>query len=413
MNFRLKILNLLHWSEQYTQTDMVYLAKGGFWLVLGQIITSLMGFFLVIAFANLLPKETYGTYKYVIGLSGLLGAFSLNGMTTAVARSVAKGFEGTFIKSLWVQLKWGLLIFMVALGVSLYYFTHDNNTLGIALLIVGCTAPLINSANTYEAFLNGKKNFQLSTKFGIVSSLVCSLAVLATMIIAPQPVFLILAYFTANAAMMVFFCWRTITLLKPNRLEDASAISYGKHLSVMNAANGLAFYLYGPLIFHFLGSAELAIYAMAIALPEQIKAVFKNLSSLILPKASEQTDASINRTLGRKMTVFLLALAISTVAYIILAPFFYQIFFPKYTVSIFYSQLYAISLIATASLLPNTVLQAQAATKKLYYFNIITSVLQIVLLAAFIYWWGLMGAIASRVIARFANLFFSFWLIKN
>ena len=67
-----KIYNLLRWSEKYTKTDMVYLAHGGFWLSFGQIISSLSSFLLAIAFANLLPKETYGNYKYILSIASIL-----------------------------------------------------------------------------------------------------------------------------------------------------------------------------------------------------------------------------------------------------------------------------------------------------------------------------------------------------
>ena len=61
-----KIYKLLRKSEKWTHTDMIYLAKGGFWLTLGQIISSVSSFALAVAFANFLPKEVYGNYKYII-----------------------------------------------------------------------------------------------------------------------------------------------------------------------------------------------------------------------------------------------------------------------------------------------------------------------------------------------------------
>ena len=39
-----KTYKLLRKSEKYTKTDMVYLTKGGFWLTLGQIISSTSAF---------------------------------------------------------------------------------------------------------------------------------------------------------------------------------------------------------------------------------------------------------------------------------------------------------------------------------------------------------------------------------
>ena len=66
MKIKEKIFNLLHWSQKYTGTDMVYLATGGFWLISGQIFYSATAFLLSIAFANLWSKETYGIYTYII-----------------------------------------------------------------------------------------------------------------------------------------------------------------------------------------------------------------------------------------------------------------------------------------------------------------------------------------------------------
>ena len=52
---------------------------------------------MAIVFARFLPQETYGTYKYVMSIVGLIGAFSFSGMTTVVARAVAQGHDKTIL----------------------------------------------------------------------------------------------------------------------------------------------------------------------------------------------------------------------------------------------------------------------------------------------------------------------------
>ena len=95
-NIRYKVKELLLRSEKYTKTDMLYLARGGFWLTLGQGLGIIAGLLLVIGFANLLPKEVYGNYKFILSLGGIIGAFTLTGMSIAVTQAVARGFEGNF-----------------------------------------------------------------------------------------------------------------------------------------------------------------------------------------------------------------------------------------------------------------------------------------------------------------------------
>lgn len=66
MHLKTRIHALLRSSERYFKTDMVYLAKGGSWLFSAQVLSGALSFILAIAFANLVPKEAFGTYKYVL-----------------------------------------------------------------------------------------------------------------------------------------------------------------------------------------------------------------------------------------------------------------------------------------------------------------------------------------------------------
>ena len=69
---RQKMLEFLRWSERYSKTDMLYLVRGGFWLSLNHIAASVSSLILAVAFANLIPAETYGTYRYVLSIIWLM-----------------------------------------------------------------------------------------------------------------------------------------------------------------------------------------------------------------------------------------------------------------------------------------------------------------------------------------------------
>ena len=91
-----RFIRLLKWGEKYTKTDMVYLFHGGFWLTVGQVVTTLSVLALGIVFANVLPKDVYGTYKYLLAIAGIFSLFTLPGMNVALIRAVARGFGGSY-----------------------------------------------------------------------------------------------------------------------------------------------------------------------------------------------------------------------------------------------------------------------------------------------------------------------------
>src|SRR5262245_3218380 len=92
----------------YLHTDMVYVAKSTFWLNANFVISGFLSFAISIAFAHLLPKEAYGTYQFVLSLASFVTAFTLTGMNVAIIRAVSRGYEGGFVPSIRMQLKWSV-----------------------------------------------------------------------------------------------------------------------------------------------------------------------------------------------------------------------------------------------------------------------------------------------------------------
>ncbi|MDP3875262.1 MAG: oligosaccharide flippase family protein, partial [bacterium] len=120
-----KTYRLLRGSENFFKADMVYLAKGNFWQVSGQVISNILSLGLIVLFANLLPKETYGLYKYILSLAGALNIFTLTGMNQAIVQAVAAGNDGALRTSVKYQMKWNVMQLIAFWILGAYYLLND------------------------------------------------------------------------------------------------------------------------------------------------------------------------------------------------------------------------------------------------------------------------------------------------
>lgn len=412
MNLKKIIYNFLIWSERYTKTDMIYLAKGGFWLTLGRIVFSISGFLLTIAFANLLSKETYGTYQYVLSVASILAIPTLSGMDTAMVRAIAQGYEGSLIPALKTQIRWGVLGGIASLGVAGYYFLN-NNTLAVSFLIIAVFVPLMNPFSVYQSFWNGKKRFDIQAKYNIIIRVLAVSALIITVLLTKNLIFIFGVYFASYTFLYFIFLKITIRKISPAGKQDPQAISYGKHLSLINIIGAIASQLDKILLWHFLGAEALAIYFFAITPVQQIKNAFKGLHPLALPKFSQNYKKNPKAILLKKIGKFLPIMIFVVIIYIISIPYIYKIFLPQYLGSIPYSRLFAITLLFTPQILFITFLTAQKKTKELYIYQFSVCVTQIVLLLVLLPMYGIWGAIIALVATQVLNLGLYVYLFKK
>jgi O-antigen/teichoic acid export membrane protein len=396
-----KAKEILLWSQKYTKTDMIYLARGGFWLTLGQAISSLSSFLLAIAFANLLPKETYGTYKYILSIASILAIPTLSGIGTAVTQAVARGYEGSLIPALKTKIRWGILGGLASLILAGYYFYQGNTTLTISFLISAVFLPFMDSFGIYDSLLQGRKLFDISTKYFIISQIIAIASLIAVLFFTKNLFLILFAYFASWTLLRFIFLKITLKKFSINHNQDPKTISYGKHLSLIGIIGTIASYLDRILIFHYLGAVEVAVYSFAIAPPNQIKGLFKNLPALALPKLSQRSFKEIDSVLYKRLLKLFIMGGIIAGIYILAAPYIFKIFFPKYLDSIFFSQLFAITIVLTT---PISILSAVGQSKLtltpksfLYPGSIIPQIILIGSLFLLIKF-GIIGVILSRII---------------
>ncbi len=400
-SIREKGFRTLKWLERYAKIDMIYLARGSFWSTIGQVVSSLATFLMAIAFAHFVSKEAYGQYKYILSIGSILATFTMTGLGLATFESVSRGFEGTLHYAFWQNIKWSVLFFIGAAGTSIYYFVNGNASLGISILIVGCLWPIFSSTNFYSSYLTAKKDFRrIAIYFTIIGNLFPYLCLLLTIMRTSNPVVLVFVYFASNALIGLILYQRIVKIYKPNNKVDPNMMTYSKHLSLISILGGFSDNIDQILVFHFIGPVQLAIYNFATAIPNQIKGPIQNLGNLILPKFTERSDKEIKAGMSNKYMLLFITSVVFIATYWITAPYIFQIFFPKYMSSVFYSQIFSLSLLYMFSIPANAYLSAKKKIKEQYINSISGVIVQMILLTMGIMWWGLIGLVIARVIIR-------------
>ena len=409
-----KIKDWLLWSQKYTKTDMVYIAKGGFWSSLGFTVNSLLSTVLLIAFANLMPKETYGIYKYIMSIGGALGFFTLTGINNAITQAVAKGYEGALKEGVKAQLKWNTL-FSIATGIGgIYYFLKGNQTFALSLIILGIFFPIYSAFNSYGFFLAGKKEFKLLAKYQIIFAFIYTAGMITGLYFTKNIVVLVLLYSTFHFLTTLYFYSKTLKTFKPKEgtvIEKKELFKFGGHLSIVNIFSTLSQYVDKIAVFQFLGPAQLATYALALAMPDRIKGFIKSITGIILPKLSEKTLEEIKPVFYKRTFQGLVIGAVLSGIYILIAPFIFKVFFSKYLDSVFYSQLVALSLIfIVPATYMGSVFRSQKMIKTIYLSSTASHILRIVLFLIFGILWGILGVIFASILMYLIGLLYNFVL---
>jgi len=416
--YRNKIYQLLRWTEKWTKTDMVYFASGNFWLIGGRIITITIGMTLTVAFANLLPKENFGTYKYILSVSGILTAFSLTGMGTAVTKTVAQGFDGIMKYSNRVSFIWGLVGSFLAIATSVYYFINNEKVIAYSLIILALTAPFSKVGSLSSSLLHGKKDFKRLTTYSVPRTIVSTLMMIIVVLLTDNIIIIVGSYFLLNAILSLLTYFLALKVHKPNpknvsKEVEKETLKYSKHLSVMGVFTQAVAELDKILLWHYTGPVQLAVYTFATAPVREIRNLTENIFPLALPKFAARDFSDVKKNLPLRVGQMTLVILPIVVSYILLAPLLFKILFPQYLDSIIYTQLFALSLLMQPSGFISAALTAHAKIKQKYILTLTSSVFRIALFVLLIPSYGILGIVYSVLASEFLTYGTLFYLLKK
>ena len=409
---KVRMHDILRWSETYTRTDMVYMTQGGFWLSLAKVVGLLSSLLFAVAMANLVPPEVFGTYKFVISGAAIIGAFSLGGVGIAIVQAVARGFEGALYQGTKAYLKWSFGVIAISIATAMYYFLNGNSVLAISFLIAGACNPIITGFSFFGTFISGKKDFRTFSIYDTLRNVAPAFAVIATVFFTDNPVLIILAFFVSSVAVNLLLYHSTVRKFRPNERVDPQSIPYAKHLSLMGIMVKIAENIDKVLVFHYLGAAQLALYAFAQTPIGNLKLLNDIPARLALPKLSERNFVELRSSLPRKILLLVGVMAVVVGLYIAFAPFIFRLLFPAYLDAVIYTQILALSLLFAPGTMFGEALTAHMKKKELYFSQALLPIIKIALFLLLLPPFGIWGAVAAIIASQFLTLVlyaFQFW----
>jgi len=412
-NIKHHAYRLLKWSEQYTRTDMKYLAKSSFWMGSKYIVGILTGLATTVAFANWIDPTTYGTFQFVISVGAIIGAFSLTGMAKALNRATAQGREGALRYAVVTKLKWSIGIVLAGGAIAIYYFINENYALGIAILLAGALQPITLSFRIYENYLGGKKLFKHDAIIELLRKLFPFTALLTTLYYSNSVVLLAAVYFGSNAISYILGYMFVLWYYRPPYQPDPDAFYFSKHLSGMALVGQLGAHADKLLLWHFLGPAAVATFTVAQFATRYSGNLLNIITQIAVPKFSVRDLPTLQQTLPRKVLLFSGVTALVAILYVMVAPLLFHWLFPTYTDAIALTQVLALTLLFLPRSLYGQALTAHARTRELYTLSFATPVIKVSLFLLLIPFYGIWGAVYATLAHGMINSILVFILFKR
>ena len=194
---------------------------------------------------------------------------------------------------------------------------------------------------------------------------------------------------------------------------DDKTVAYGRHSSFVGILATILSSLDSPVLFHYLGTEELALYTFAMAPVAQIQGLTKRIPTLATPKMSQWDAVKIDSMLKKRaFFLFIIGLFIAAV-YTLFARCFFDIFFPEYLDAVWYSQLFSLSVpvsMAHSIISPAVSSKLTLIPKKMLFLWNIPGAVYSFALFILVVRFGVAGVVASRLLSTLSSFTVVCWL---
>jgi len=238
-----------------------------------------------VVWTRMMPQETFGQFKVVMAFLGVVSAFCFLGTSQAAVMSASKGADGNLALLLRGKFLANIGGAILILGGAAYFawLRNSSGPVAIALMAAALFFPLYNTSDVWIAWLNGKSEFRVLANGRIVTALLTLVSVLTFGLVGDTDVWVIVLVLVAALSAQNVFLLRKALKYLSGSIEDKRLIRLGRHATVAMLFSALLA-LDVLILDYYFNPGDVAIYAVALLFPDQIRAIFSIFIQTISPR---------------------------------------------------------------------------------------------------------------------------------
>lgn len=413
--------------------------KGGFHLLWGLVISTIVSSIGTIIYAKLLGSTNYGLYGIALTAPGLIGLFRDWGVNTAMIRYSAQynaDKQAYKIRQIFVA----GLVFETVLGLGLFIFGFSASGLlasllnhpDIVLLIQVASFSILGGAflNAAQAAFTGVERMELNSVTLIVQSIVRTVLIPSLVIIGLSTYGAVLGYtvaFMVSGIIGLFILWalyKSFPKQPDGKLEIFANIKmmfkYGLPVSIGAIIGGFQTQFYAVLIAIYVDASTIGNYNLALVFAVLITFFATPVTTMLFPAFSKVDPEKDQVTLKNlfQYSIKYATVIVAPVSAIIMAlslPGISTLFAQQYASAPLFLTLVAIPYfyVAFGSLSTSNLMISQGHTRTVLNFTILTAIIGFPMGFVLISQIGIIGLIITTIVSPLPSLCWSLLWVKK
>lgn len=396
--------------------DAHYFAKNTAIVTLSHSISMLKGVITGYLVTRLFPPEMYGEYRFVLGVMGAIGVIGLPGLATAIGGALARKESVSLVRTVRWYSSISAVGSLVLFGCIFFLPRWGRAELWPLFMIASLLfVPSSIATNLYGGVIRGTGSFGAAFRLSLLSNVLVMSAVLVMLLAYPSSV-LLLAIVSGIPA--VIFLGGLIPFERRFRTNESqkNLRHTALHLSIATIPSSISWYVDSLIISAFFGLNQLALFSVALLIPEQVKVWMKEIFPIFFSRQAKGDDTPERRKKMHQAVLSGTALfALGIALYVAIAPLIMPILFPQYPQEelILLTRIAALTLIVSPASLYPQFLEARNMTKAIHISNWTASAAFLLALVTLVPVYGPLGAIISRGVFRFLYAIIAFGIVQR